>query len=209
MGAPLTSIAGLFVTAEGDIEARRGAIDVNIPRANPGSDAARVLKVAALHVTGQAIWRIVSDANRFLFAVVGDHHQHGTKNFLLSDSHVITDLREYGRSHVVAAIKAIGKTGSAADDFGTLSNAGLDQPLNLVPLYFGDHRSHRRGFLFRGPHDHTLCHGRRNGLCLRQQMAGNKHPGRGVTRLSRVVVHVHDAARDRRLQIGILQDDVR
>ena len=47
-----------------------------------------------------------------------------------------------------------------------------------------------------------------DGLGLGQLRCRNEHPGRCVTGLTGIVVHVHETAGYRGLQVGVLEDDI-
>ena len=101
-----------------------------------------MVNILALHIARQAVGRVVGNANRFFLRVVGQHGQHRTKDLLPGNRHVVVDVGEYRRPHVVTPLDALGQPGSATYQLGTFLNTLIDQALNLVPLHLGYHGTH-------------------------------------------------------------------
>jgi len=70
-----------------------------------------------------------------------DHAEHGPEDFLNGDGHVVADVGENGRLHIVAAVESVRTAEAAGDERRAFIDAGLDEALDLVPLRFGDDRA--------------------------------------------------------------------
>src|SRR6266851_874537 len=70
--APFAAVAGLLVAAERRAEIGTGAVQMHIAGAELRRDLARMLEVAGLHVTREAIHHVVGHADCLLLAVIGE-----------------------------------------------------------------------------------------------------------------------------------------
>src|ERR1043166_5580011 len=102
-GAELAAEAGLLIPAPGRFDI--GGLHVVDPD-DAGTqrfyDAKGFVDIAGPDGSGQAVRRIVGDANGVGFGVEGNYRGDGTKNFFASDARGIFDVVENGRLDVIA-----------------------------------------------------------------------------------------------------------
>ena len=70
--------------------------------------------------------------DRLLLGVVGQDGEHRPEDLLARDGHVVGDVGEHGRTHVIAAVEALRPAGAAGDQRRAFVDALLDQALDLV-----------------------------------------------------------------------------
>jgi hypothetical protein len=85
---------------------------------------------------------VVGDTYGVVVILVPDHDHHRAENFLTSNGHLVGDVAEYGRPHVVANIEAFGLTGTTGGDLCTLGHTGIDEGLDAVELHARHDRAH-------------------------------------------------------------------
>src|SRR5262249_48139593 len=101
--APLAPVPRLLVAAERRAEVRVSAVQVDVSRADPARDRARVLDVARGHVAGEPVEGVVGDLHRLLLGLVRQDRQHGAEDLLARDRHVVPHVAEDRRLDEVAA----------------------------------------------------------------------------------------------------------
>ena len=208
MSAPLAAITRVLVTPEGHIETGGCPVQLNVAGANPPRHAARVLDVAALHIAGQTVGRVIGHGDGFVFGVVGQHDQHGAEDLLARDAHLVVDLGKYGRAHEIPGLQALGFARSAGEQLGPRVDTGLNQALNLLVLNLRDHRPHPGLGMRRVAHRHRLGNAPRDRFRLGQARARHEHARGRITGLPRVVHHVQHAAGDRGFEVSVIQNEV-
>src|SRR5579859_6936596 len=123
---PFAADTRALVAAEGEIgRDAHTAIDRDRAGAHAARDAHGALLVRGDDHARQSIFAIVGDADRVLVVLVGNDHEHGTKNLLSSDPHLIAHIDEAGRLDEEPAA-LVGTRPAAGQKLRTLLLAELD-----------------------------------------------------------------------------------
>src|SRR5690606_33583305 len=103
--AVLAPVAAVLVAAEGRVRVEGPAVDLDLAGADPAGEGLGPLRVGAPHAAGQAVDRVVGDSGGVVLVLVADDRQDRPEDLLLGDGHVVADLGEDRRLHVVAALE--------------------------------------------------------------------------------------------------------
>src|SRR5215472_12634437 len=139
--AKFAAKAGLFVAAPGRFDVRRlHVIDPNDAGAERFYDAESFVDVAGPDGSGEAVGRVIGDANGFRFAVERNDGSDGPEDFFASDARGVFHVVENRGLDVVALAELLGA--AAADgNFGFLF-ADVEVGADAVVLFFADQRTH-------------------------------------------------------------------
>src|SRR5262249_52717273 len=206
--APLATVSGLLVTAEGAAEVGLRAVHVNVAAADPLGDLPGALDVRRRDVARQTIERVVGDLDRLVLVLVVDDGEHRAEDLLAGDGHVVADVGEDRGPDEVALLDALGPTGAAGHELRALFHALLDEALHLLELRLAGERADVDTVGRGVTDDHRLggVLGGRDGLGhLRPR---DQHARRRVARLAGVEDAALHARHDGRRDVGVVQDDV-
>src|SRR5277367_692667 len=144
--APGTKLAAeprLFVAAPGRFDVRRlHVIHPNDPGAERLHHAERFVNVAGPDRCGEAVRRVVSDANGVSFAVKWNHGRDRAKYFFAGDARGVVHIVENRRLDVVAFAELLGA--AAADGYLRFFFAEFEIGTDPVVLFLADERAHFR-----------------------------------------------------------------
>ena len=181
---------------------------MDVSTANLGSHCERVVHIARLDIARQAVRRVVSNLDRFVFVLIRKNREDRPEDFLARDGHVVIHVTEDGGLDVVASVQAIRTPCAAADQFSAFIDALLDQALNLVPLNFADNRTNGGSLTKRVARFHVFGSGFSNGKRFIVLRSRHQHSGRRITALAGVGEHLAHTAANGCRQISILKDNV-
>src|SRR4029078_10736773 len=99
------------------IKFERAAVDVDLAGADPSRDFLRTRFVHGPDRAGEAVGRVVGDANRLVLILVAEVRAEGPEDLLLRDVHRVFTLAEDGRLDEVAASDTLGLVGAAGQEF--------------------------------------------------------------------------------------------
>ena len=125
---PLSAVTRLLVPTKRRVEVCSTAIHMDVAAANLGSHCERVVHIARLDITRQAVRRVVSNLDRLVFVLIRKNREYRAEDFLARDGHVVIHVTEDGGLDVVASVQAIGTPCAAADQFSAFINALLIKP---------------------------------------------------------------------------------
>src|SRR5262249_33450880 len=131
------------------LEAAEGRGDVAIIEAidpdDSGPERARGLEglcdVPGPHGSRQAIDRVIADLHRLLAVLEGDGREHWPEDLLVGDRHLVVDMIEDCRLHIVAAALVAGAH-SAEYEFRALALALVDIAKHPLHLSLVHNRAH-------------------------------------------------------------------
>src|SRR5690606_2469271 len=120
--AVLPPVAAVLVAAEARVRVERAAVDLDLAGADPAGAGLCPLGVGAPHAAGEPVDGVGGDAGGVVLVVVADDRQQRPDDLFVGDGHVVADLGEDRRLHVVAALQrlALGQLGAADDGLGAL-----------------------------------------------------------------------------------------
>src|ERR1700730_8345909 len=128
--------AGLLEAAERRTIRLRPAVDADPAGADRPGPGRRLVAIPEQR-PGQAVRRVIGDANGVVNAVIGDHANDWSEDFLSGDAHAVVDLIEQRRVDVPPVIQAP-RPVAAGHYARTLGSAGLYVGLDSVPLPAAD-----------------------------------------------------------------------
>ncbi len=95
-----------------------------------------VVDIARLHITRQAINRVIGNLDSFFFGFVFQDRQNRSKHFFAGDGHIVRDIGENRWLDVVASVKAIRLARSAGDKLCAFIDSFFDKTLDFFELHF-------------------------------------------------------------------------
>src|SRR4051794_34765850 len=121
--AELASVTGLLVPTKRSHRVEAAAVDLDLTGAHPLRERERLLLIACPHRTGEAVVRVVRDAQRVVLVVVRDDRQDRTEDLLLRDGHVRRHVGEDRGPHVVPVVETFRGLRTAGHHAGAFGHA--------------------------------------------------------------------------------------
>src|SRR5688572_17014067 len=129
------AVPRLLEAAEGRVHVEGAAVDVDLAGADAARDALRMRVVLRPYGAGEAVRRVVRDADGVLFVLVGDDREHRAEDLFLRDRHAVLHSSEDRRPHVVAARRrALRVLGASHEKLGTFLYPLLDVGAHALEL---------------------------------------------------------------------------
>src|SRR5205085_3009658 len=131
MVAPFAPVARLLIAPERRHEVELCRVQIHLPRPKPHRHLPRMVRVRRMDVSGQPVWRVVGDLDRLLLVLIADDRHHRPEYLLARDVHAVVDVAEHGGPHIIALVEPLRPPRAARDQSGALSDAPLNEPLDL------------------------------------------------------------------------------
>src|SRR6266849_7199006 len=207
--AQLAAAAGLLEAAEGSQRIEAAAVHVHLAGAEAAGDALGASGVAGPDAAGQAVHRVVGDADRVVVVLVRQDRQHRTEDLLPRDGHRRLHAREDGRLDVVALRQAFWRVGAAQGEQGAFLDARADVLADALPLLGRCERTQPRLRRARVPRLELGRRALRDLQRLVLALARDEHAGPRGAGLAAVEEGVGDRDSHRLVEIRVLEDDAR
>src|SRR5262245_43458174 len=179
-------------------------------RANPPGDAHGARVVGAPHAGDQAKVHRVRQLDRLGLVAERRHGDDGTEDlFLAEPGRVVDAVEDCGLDVVAVVVAGAGKFVAAGDQPEPLVHAVLDVLLDHALLDRGDQRPHVGGRFRRMPDLDLPRQLRHAGQELLVNALLHEQARGGAARLAGVAEHAEDGGAGRRLDIGVVEDQVR
>src|SRR5271156_372223 len=207
LSAVLAADAGPLVAAEGSLD-RRTAVDFYGARADLQCHLEGASGVGGPDGPGQAVPRIVGDADRVIVGVVADDHSDRAEDLLLGDGVAVVDIGQQRWFVEEARREVLGDPTTRSED-RAVTHRGVDHARDPLPLHLTDQWAHL-GRRIRGIADLDRPQYRRRLIDKRgKDGVVHQEPRAKSATLSRLIGQTHRSLLGDHLNVDVLARDQR